>query len=315
MIRSLLIAALLLHTATNGHAQSQSALPLALRGEAISRSLLARHEAVKDRVQVDACSIYEQLDRSPDYLRYLHVLVPPMLSSTSADPCADEVEPLPYRGWLSVERIAAEAPDRIVVEALFRIPRSYSREEFYEFRREGGELYPRGVRLMPGIYSDWQPLIPPTPAVAPDPTTGYLALAKLAARSYGLRAGDTLPELAPLQVPEEVRDAAGRIVSELAWGHSCTRYFSAGERYLILFQGTCPRTPIPGLIDERQRIGVLRPDGTPVSMELLWVGTGTVSVLCPAERDVHGRAANPNHTPDGCDRPGVLKSRKPNRQR
>lgn len=130
-----------------------------------------------------------------------------------------------------MQRIATEAPDRVMVEAYFRVPRSFFREEFYNFQREGEELYPRGVRLMPGVYSSWQPLIPPMPEAAPDPTTGYLIPSALAARRYSLKRGDTLPELAPLQVPEEVQDAAGRIVNELAWSHSCTRYFSAGEHY------------------------------------------------------------------------------------
>ena len=100
-----------------------------------------------------------------------------------------------------------------------------------------------------------------------------------------------------------VQTAAGRITTELEWNPACTRYFAAGDRYVLLMQGVCPRQFDPGSNDDRQRIGVLGADGTPVSMVLLWAGSGTVSVLCPAERNVYGRATNPYRTPDGCERP------------
>lgn len=167
-MRSSLFLTVLLLAVTSSYAGAQDTLSLAIRGEAISAALRARWLELEQSTQVDACTVYEHLGRSPEYLSLLDTLVHPMLSSRQRDPCAEKIVPPLYQGWWRVEGITAEGPERIVVEAYYRVPRIRARREFYEIRhRADGSLVALEVRLGRSVESEWQPLIPP--ATAPSP--------------------------------------------------------------------------------------------------------------------------------------------------
>jgi hypothetical protein len=72
-----------------------------------------------------------------------------------------------------------------------------------------------------------------------DLSYGYIVLGPGALRTFGIPAGDTLPELKLAEVPYLVTVAAAREAESLGCDLMCTRYFRRSANYVVLLVGAC----------------------------------------------------------------------------
>lgn len=77
-------------------------------------------------------------------------------------------------------------------------------------------------------------------AAQPRPTVyGHIVLGPRTASEFGLKAGDTLPELSGRDVPSAVTTSARVDGDAAGFRPTCTRYFSGGRVFIALFVSAC----------------------------------------------------------------------------
>ncbi len=79
----------------------------------------------------------------------------------------------------------------------------------------------------------------PQPRTITPEASGYVIAGPRGAVALGLLTGDTLREVAAEVVPPELRAAAAPFANVDGFDASCSRYFVAAQRYLVLLNRFC----------------------------------------------------------------------------
>ena len=97
---------------------------------------------------------------------------------------------------------------------------------------------------------------------------GSLVVGPSAASSFGLHAGDTLPEIPVGSVPSAVVLAAERQAKDYNFAPGCTRFFTAAQRVLVLLVKSCASSEV---LEDGQGMAVYEPSGAAVGRATPWL--------------------------------------------
>jgi hypothetical protein len=107
---------------------------------------------------------------------------------------------------------------------------------------------------------------------------GFLVLTSTGARWLKMRAGDTLPEIRPSDLPQEYRRAWEDEINDVGFDASCARFFRAGSRYVVRFNFCTAPTP------DGDRFDVYEKDGGIFGGTIGPTVDTYIKAMCPATR-------------------------------
>ncbi len=79
----------------------------------------------------------------------------------------------------------------------------------------------------------------PFPEARPANPEGWIVLGERSAAVFEMMPGDTLWEVSSAGVPTAVKTAAGQQAQAGEFDRTCSRFFVAGVRYVVLFSAAC----------------------------------------------------------------------------
>lgn len=122
-------------------------------------------------------------------------------------------------------------------------------------------------------------------ASVPRFTYGGITLGHSAAAAFGLREGSTLPEREAGGVPPSVQRATKSLADSAGQGRACSRFFEAGDRFVVLFAPFCG-TGLQGKQADAALLVLLGSDGTRIGSAVHWRSRSDIRSLTPFTRQV-----------------------------
>lgn len=112
-----------------------------------------------------------------------------------------------------------------------------------------------------------------------EPQSGYLITGQ-GITYFGLIPGDTAPEMTTIGPPDAVQTAAARDARRMGFAPICSRFFSASEAIIVIFETRCDSRLN---VDDGQGMGAYSGDGRALAAPLLEVRT-EFTALVPFRR-------------------------------
>jgi hypothetical protein len=184
------------------------AIPLAVRGQAVSQAVLARSAEMQDSFAVDACSVWRGLGRGALYAELLDPRVRARVQGDVAH-CGTGSSAAQANGIWILDSVRRGNSGTIVVRATWLVPFSRQRAETYVVKPDaGGRWSVTEIRLDRSIEKAGQPLIPGREP--PSPGTAALTARTLDAWRSARSRADSSTGASPAGVSIETGGRQGR---------------------------------------------------------------------------------------------------------